>query len=378
MKYLFIQNIITPYRTYLFNKIKMEYNHFDFEVLYMSRTEPDRSWRISDTNLNYKFTVFNGIHKTVKGYFIHWNWSLIKYAMKTKDSTIICGGSWNDLNIMAICVLKRLSFIKSKIIFWSEANYLTIGASKKNVLRDHLRSFIYNTSIENIIVPGEMSIKTFEHWNLSFNNFILLPNVIEEEAYCNKFSRYTNTSNLPKFIMPARLQEKIKGIVNFFKAIGDINIRKAVFYVCGDGPDKDMIQSFINENDLNDHIILKGWCSAEQMKEIYKESDAFVLPSYSDPSPLSIIEAMFTNLPLLLSERCGNHYEALSIGVNGYLFNPLDNNSIKHSYEQLLDRKDEWISMGQISKKKYENNFAVGIVIERFISELMCIENANK
>lgn len=378
MKYLFIQNIITPYRTYLFNKIKMEYNHFDFEVLYMSRTEPDRSWRISDTNLNYKFTVFNGIHKTVKGYFIHWNWSLIKYAMKTKDSTIICGGSWNDLNIMAICVLKRLSFIKSNIIFWSEANYLTIGASKKNVLRDHLRSFIYNTSRENIIVPGEMSIKTFEHWNLSFNNFILLPNVIEEEAYCNKFSRYTNTSNLPKFIMPARLQEKIKGIVNFFKAIGDINIRKAVFYVCGDGPDKDMIQSFINENDLNDHIILKGWCSAEQMKEIYKESDAFVLPSYSDPSPLSIIEAMFTNLPLLLSERCGNHYEALSIGVNGYLFNPLDNNSIKHSYEQLLDRKDEWISMGQISKKKYENNFAVGIVIERFISELMCIENANK
>ena len=370
MKYLFIQNIVTPYRNSFFNALAKAYSHFNFEVLYMARTEPDRSWIIPESEMCYKYEIFKGFHKVVKGFFIHFNPRLIKYVIDNKNATVICGGSWNDLNIMIICFLKRLQIVKSDLVFWSEANYLTKGASKKNFFRDILRSFIYNTSTKTIIVPGEMSRKSFVHWNLNFDNYINLPNVIEEEAYNSNVEHRYDISELPIFLMPVRLIESIKGIVNFFKSIGEDNIRRAVFYVCGDGPDKDLIESFIINNHYEDNIELKGWCDSSLMKAFYQECDAFILPSYSDPSPLSVVEALYAHMPLLLSERCGNHFEALKDNCNGFLFDPTNISSVRLSYEKLLNNRAKWKDMGDLSRQVFEKNFAQKVVIGRFVNML--------
>ena len=44
----------------------------------------------------------------------------------------------------------------------------------------------------------------------------------------------------------------------------------------------------------------------------------FVLPSLSDPSPLSAVEAAAAQLPLLLSTRAGNCDDLVVDGRNGY------------------------------------------------------------
>ena len=75
-------------------------------------------------------------------------------------------------------------------------------------------------------------------------------------------------------------------------------------------------------------------------------------------------------LPLLVSERCGNHFEAVIEGSNGYLFNPSDPNSIKSAFESLMLRTNDWKSMGEMSGERYQAIFRRQMVIGNFIRTL--------
>lgn len=368
MKFFFIQNTLAPYRADLFNKL-IAYG-LDVTVLYECRQESDRLWEINLNELKYPYTIYKGFYKMIKGYHFHFNPNLIKKLMSVKGN-IVLGSSWNDLNIILICLLKRIGLIKSDIIFWSEANYLTIGAVKKNFFRDKLRKYILNSGNGTFILPGKMAEKTLTLWHINLTNIYFLPNVIKEDTINQDINRPVLTENdMPIFILPARLEEKIKGILNFFQSIGIENIKKAIFYICGDGNDKDKINSFIQNFNLQKNIILKGFCSQKTMSEMYETANAFVLPSFSDPSPLSIVEAIANKLPLLISNRCGNHFETLIEGVNGYSFDPTNKNDIKNSYENLIKQKSKWKEMGERGRELYNQNFKQSVVIPKFCSAL--------
>ena len=369
MKYLIIQNIITPYRTSFFNRLAKE--GFDFTVLYMRLSEEDRSWDIDLNRLEFPYEVFGGFYRVLFQHHIHWNPSLVKYVVKHKDAKVILGSGWNDMDIIAICILKRIGVVKNELIFWSEANYLTNGSRRDNPVKKALRSFVFKSGEGRIIVPGRMSVDTFLHWNIPVKQFILLPNVIDEKLFCSlDKSEKSVGDSIPHAVLPVRLVEKIKGIINFFEAIGTDNIKKAVFHVLGDGEDKEKIDSFIKSRGYEEHIILEGFKQNEELLSFYRDADFFILPSFSDQSPLSLVEAACCHLPLLVSNRCGNHYETVEDGKNGYLFDPEDRPSVKKAFEELLSNRENWGSMGNRSYQLYVQHFQQSGVIARFITGL--------
>jgi glycosyltransferase involved in cell wall biosynthesis len=342
----------------------------------MCELEKERSWKVDYATFHFPYYVDKGIDIYKRGISNHWNPMLIKMMRREKDSAMILGGSWNALDVIAICVLKRLHLIKQEIIFWSEANYLTIGSRKKNVIRDFLRSFVYNTGEGRVIVPGRMAELSFEKWGISNKRFIRLPNVIEEEIVNPSLfeSRvFTPLSEFPHFVMPVRLNERIKGIMNFFNAIGPDNVKKAIFEVLGNGDDEELIRSYIKDNGYEDHIFLCGFCNMETVVSYYKRCDVMLLPSYSDPSPLSLVEACCAKLPILASNRCGNHYETVIEGVNGYTFDPENHQEIKDAYEKMISRRSQWKEMGEQSYGLFDNNFRQSVVLPRFVAQLQHI-----
>ena len=108
----------------------------------------------------------------------------------------------------------------------------------------------------------------------------------------------------------------------------------------------------------------------DQMAEYYMKSDCLILPSFSDPSPLSLVEACCCSMPLLVSTRCGNHYETVENGRNGYTFDPDNHSEIKQAFESLMDKRGEWAEMGKVSYNLYEKNFEQNSVLHRFINTL--------
>lgn len=370
MKYYFIQNIIAPYRVSLFNNLKSL--GMDFEVLYMSAKESDRSWAIDIDSLKYPYHVYSGVYRSLNGFHLHFNPTMIKKCLALRNAIIILGGSWNDLNVVSICLLKRLGLIRSDLCFWAEANYLTIGASKKNAFRDMLRNFIYSCGNGTYIVPGRMSVETLYKWRVSVNHVIYLPNVIDESVFGKSIKEYTQSksNDIPKFVIPARLIEKYKGILNFFKKIGRENVLKCKFYVLGNGPDERLYSSYIEENGYQENIFLEGFKTSKEVFLYYVHSDAMILPSFSDPSPLSLPEGLSVGLPLLVSNRCGNYFESLENDVNGYLFDPFDEKSVNNAFERFLNERQRWQSMGEESLRLFNKNFKQSVVLKKFVSHL--------
>jgi glycosyltransferase involved in cell wall biosynthesis len=217
-----------------------------------------------------------------------------------------------------------------------------------------------------------MTELTLEKWGVKTKAFVSLPNTIEEE----KFQILVNDIVLrkknspPVILMPVRLHEQVKGVLNFFKAIDVENIRKATFLVAGDGPDKRMIENYILESGLEENIQLFGHCETTELVELYKRANLFILPSFTDASPLTAIEALRMKLPLLISERCGNHFEAVIEGKNGYIIDPYSPLSIKEGFERILNEEDQWEEMGNVSSQIYDQYFSKNKVIETFVRDL--------
>ena len=375
-KYIFFTNIPAPYRISFYNEL-YKYG-FNFEVYYMRDTEADRSWKIDQAAIKHPFYIDHGFYKMIGRFHIHFNPRLLIKLFRAREAEIILGGSWNDINVLILVILKRLGLIKHQLHFWSEANYLTFGAVNDNLFKKVLRKFVYNSSNGAQLSSGKMTEITFEKWGIRGKTFLQLPNAIEEENFQISekeiAARYNN--NTATLLMPVRLLERDKGIINFFKAIGDENIRKGLFLIAGDGPDKEAIQAFIRSHAVEENIKLLGFCQSPEMVSLYKKANILVLPSYSDPSPLTLIEALSMKLPVLVSERCGNHFEAVVNEDNGYLFNPSEPDSIKQAFDSLMRRTGEWKNMGEISGKLYHEKFRKQIVIENFIRAITAFSNS--
>ncbi len=151
-------------------------------------------------------------------------------------------------------------------------------------------------------------------------------------------------------------------------SVGVENLRRIILKIAGTGSSYNDYLKYIKDHNLEDHIKLLGNLTQQQIVEEYKNADIFLLPSFSDPSPLSIVEAISSGLPVFVSDRCGNHFETVSEGKNGYVFDPYNHAEIKGKFNLLMDRKEYWKEFSEISLQLAEENFNPDLVLRRFVS----------
>ena len=183
-KLFFWTDIPTPYRVLLYNLLKK--NKLNFEVWYTKSNVNSRPWRIHNLRIRHNFILGKSIYFYLKNNFYHFFFSpnLIFRAIKLdKNDDLILALSWNDFNVFIIVALKKIGALKARISFWSEANYLTVGARKDHWLKAKYRKWIFNASDGFILSAGYMIKKTFKKWGIKKTNFINFPNTIEENKF---------------------------------------------------------------------------------------------------------------------------------------------------------------------------------------------------
>lgn len=376
-KYIFVTNIPTPYRNSFYNDLNS--HGFNFEVYYERFSEDDRSWDVKNFDTYHDYYIDKGFYWNFGYYHLHINPALVLKLVLSRDCEFIFGLNWNDLNLIILVVLKYVGLIRNKFHFWSEANYLTLGARRDNLFKYLLRRFVFNSADGSHIISGQMTKVTLKRWGISPTAHVQLPNTIQEDKFLltgNEFSERAANAKL-SFIMPVRLIESIKGFLNFFTAIGPDNINENIFFVAGEGPDLNLLNEFISKNSLDRNIIVLGQLSSDMLRYYYSIANVFLLPSFSDPAPLSVFEAMSMGLPLLLSNRCGNHYEALKDGLNGFIFDPSSHLSIRNSFLSIVKNKSSLSVMGAESLKIYTNTLRKHAIIDQFITQMNGLQDCN-
>lgn len=87
----------------------------------------------------------------------------------------------------------------------------------------------------------------------------------------------------------------------------------------GKGSQETEIKEIFNDAGIMDHVYLGGVAAQNELPDYYQASDLYISASYSDGSSVSLMEALASGLPVLVSEIPGNQ-EWINQAENGYLF----------------------------------------------------------
>jgi glycosyltransferase involved in cell wall biosynthesis len=154
----------------------------------------------------------------------------------------------------------------------------------------------------------------------------------------------------PTIAVVARL-DHAKGHVNLIKAMPKV---LAIFpairlLLIGEGPYKETLKKTVSDMNLIDTVIFAGY--VESLPETLSSATMFVLPTLSEGCPLTIMEAMALELPVIASS-VGAIPELVLNKHNGILVPPGDPNALADAIIHLLSHPDEAKKMGQKGKER--------------------------
>ncbi|MGD9581937.1 MAG: glycosyltransferase family 4 protein [Vampirovibrionia bacterium] len=154
-----------------------------------------------------------------------------------------------------------------------------------------------------------------------------------------------------------------KGAFDLIKAAKSIQNNNVKINIYGNG-EENKAQQMIDQDNLNDKIVLGGWISGNDVANAYKNADIFVLPSYNEGLPMSILEAMSYSLPII-STPVGGIPDAVIENNNGYLIPPGDSELLAKRINGLADDQSLRNNMGQQSYKIASEKFDIIIIMKQ-------------
>lgn len=133
------------------------------------------------------------------------------------------------------------------------------------------------------------------------------------------------------------------------------------FLLVGDGLLRRGIEDLIWENRLEKNVILAGW--RKDIPQIFSAIDIFVLTSLWEGFPVTILEAMASNKPVIVTHT-GGVGELVSEGKNGFLVQPKDMRAMSEKIIRLL--KDETLcrAMGDNAGKMLDSRFCIEYTVK--------------
>jgi len=111
---------------------------------------------------------------------------------------------------------------------------------------------------------------------------------------------------------------------------------RTLFLLVGEGKERPAMQKLAAGKRLTDLVCFAG--ERAEAWRMMKECDLFVLPSRWEGLPVSLLEALFSKVPVVASDACGNR-QIVRHGVNGLLFENGNPESLRQALEQMTDPK---------------------------------------
>jgi glycosyltransferase involved in cell wall biosynthesis len=106
--------------------------------------------------------------------------------------------------------------------------------------------------------------------------------------------------------------------LDLLRAFAKANISGSYRVFAGEGPQRAELEREVVSLGITDRVRILGFVNDSQLPGAHKAADLFVLPSGYDPCPLVIPEAMFSGLPVLLSDAVIGRLEMIDSGKSGY------------------------------------------------------------
>ena len=129
--------------------------------------------------------------------------------------------------------------------------------------------------------------------------------------------------------------------------------------------DRARFEAEVQKRGLEGMVRYEGPKYGEEKEEYWRSSDVFVQPTFEDCFPLTIVEAMQHGLPVVSTDE-GAVPDMVADGVNGFVCERKDVSGLAGALERLITDAALRMRMGEVGRKRYEEEFTLERFEERF------------
>ena len=149
-----------------------------------------------------------------------------------------------------------------------------------------------------------------------------------------------------------------KGTFDLLEAIAscadDLQKNNAKFVVAGNGM-VDEVRQRVTELGISNCVDVRDWINATERDELLSQSDVFVLPSYFEGMPMSLLEAMSWAMPVLTTP-VGGIPDFVTDDENGRFINPGDVKALGDAIVELASHPQLRQDLGSAGRRRVENH----------------------
>jgi glycosyltransferase involved in cell wall biosynthesis len=233
----------------------------------------------------------------------------IKKFMNFHLFTIVSGG---DLELSAGYpwrLLRRLVYSQSERIF-------TVAHKLQREIKEEsgLDSTVIPTGTEtNFFKPIQVPQGVYQRYGCSETDFVIL--------------------TLSQLLERKRVGDVIRAFKTFREECPASN---AKLIIAGEGPEKRRLMNLRTELDLDGDIVFAGFVSNDEKVQLFNIADVYVMASYQEGLPFSLMEGMSCGT-LCLCSNVGDIPEVVKDGVNGFLVAPRNPGELARRIREIRD-----------------------------------------
>lgn len=262
---------------------------------------------------------------------------------------------------------KFVCFLIGKYLFGKKIIYHVHGGgfelfytNSNHVTKKLIRLFINNC---NCVICLSDKWEAFFQNNFKQSNVVIIPNAIDYpvKSICEK----TESDILTLLFLG--LVTNNKGIFDLLEVIkkNKKKYKAKIRLIIGGNGETERLIRIINEEKLADIVEFVGWLENTKKSYWLQNADIYILPSYIEGLPISILEAMSYGKPII-STNVGGIPEIVIPNRNGFLLEPGDLNSIEKTIQYCIENKEVLLEFGDESEKIVEKHLPQKVIKELF------------
>ncbi len=133
--------------------------------------------------------------------------------------------------------------------------------------------------------------------------------------------------------------------------------------IVGDGEERANIQQTIEDLQLQDNVILTGYETKPQNH--LAMMDIYLLPSFSEGTSMTLLEAMSISKPCVVTDAGGNP-EIVEHGVTGFVTPNNNEEAYANMLSKLIDQPELQDMFAKASKKRFDKLFKISHMISAY------------
>lgn len=195
-----------------------------------------------------------------------------------------------------------------------------------------------------------VSMDLLEFYKRKMSNYkcmcIYIPNCIE--SIPQKLSKL----NEKRLISVGRLSPE-KGYLDLLKVYKQLrnDYPNWVLDIIGDGKERDNLERYIKNNNLEKYVTLHGFQGKEYIDKLMNKSSIYLMTSFTESFGIVLIEAMSHGLPCIAFSSAEGAREIINSGENGYLIKNRNYEMMIKKISDLIENPEERKKIGKNARK---------------------------